>query len=98
MNTKNLNLFFSQKIDGIKLVSSDSDFNMTSSVTVEPLGELLPVTTMASIDAMSQDDFKFRLFPNNSLLISPVNAQDIGDYKCQVLNYLYNRLEINLKW
>jgi hypothetical protein len=78
--------FFFQKIEGIKLVTSDSDFNMTSMVTLPPFEEFFPVTTMASVDASSQDDSKFRLFANNSLLIYPVVAEDIGDYKCQVLD------------
>ena len=79
-------IFFFQKIEGIKLVStSESDLN-TSSITADPL-EMLPVTTMAStFEATSQDDFKYRLFPNNSLLISPVEEEDIGDYKCKVTN------------
>ena len=91
---QNLTFLFFQKIEGIKLVSSsESDFN-TSSNTADPLEEMLPVTTMTSIEAIShevmshqaisQDDFKFRVFPNNSLLISPVVEQDIGDYKCKV--------------
>ena len=83
--SQNLKFFSFQKIEGIKLVSSsESDLN-TSSITPDPLEEMLPVTTMAStFEATSQDDFKYRVFPNNSLLISPVVEQDIGDYKCKV--------------
>ena len=60
-----------------------------SSVTADPLEEMLPVTTIEVMlyqEAITQDDFKFRLYPNNSLLISPVVEQDIGDYKCKVTN------------
>ena len=63
----------SNPLDGID--SNDSNDNTT---TVEANN------THTDRSNADDEDVKFRLFANNSLLVFKMNSDDIGSYKCQV--------------